>query len=103
MQQFVADSPWDPAIVVRAVAERVEPEIEAEAWVLDDTGFPKDGKDSPVSSASTRARWARPVTVRSVCPGHAVGALERCRWDGRCISPRNDADQAAAAEGQDPH
>ena len=23
MQQFVADSPWDPALVVRAVAERV--------------------------------------------------------------------------------
>jgi SRSO17 transposase len=47
MQQFLADSPWDPARVVRAVAERVEPEIEVEAWVLDDTGFPKDGKDSP--------------------------------------------------------
>ncbi|MCA1697700.1 MAG: IS701 family transposase, partial [Actinobacteria bacterium] len=47
MQQFVADSPWDPAMVVRAVAERVAPEIDVEAWVLDDTGFPKDGKDSP--------------------------------------------------------
>jgi SRSO17 transposase len=33
--------------VVRAVAERVTPEIDVEAWVLDDTGFPKDGKDSP--------------------------------------------------------
>ena len=47
MQQFVADSPWDPALVVKAVAERVAPQIEVEAWVLDDTGFPKDGKDSP--------------------------------------------------------
>ncbi len=47
MQQFVADSPWDPALVVRAVAERVAGEIDVEAWVLDDTGFPKDGKDSP--------------------------------------------------------
>ena len=47
MQQFVADSPWDPALVVKAVAERVAPEIEVEAWVFDDTGFPKDGKDSP--------------------------------------------------------
>jgi SRSO17 transposase len=47
MQQFLADSPWDPALVVREVAERVAPEIEVEAWVLDDTGFPKDGKDSP--------------------------------------------------------
>src|SRR2546425_11573801 len=47
MQQFLADSPWDPALVVRRCAERVCPEIEVEAWVLDDTGFPKDGKHSP--------------------------------------------------------
>jgi SRSO17 transposase len=47
MQQFLSDSPWDPAEVVRAVAERVAPEIEVVAWVLDDTGFPKQGKRSP--------------------------------------------------------
>jgi SRSO17 transposase len=47
LQQFLADSPWDPVAVVRAVAERVTPAIAVEAWVLDDTGFPKDGKDSP--------------------------------------------------------
>jgi SRSO17 transposase len=47
MQQFLSDSPWDPAEVVRAVAERVAPEIETLAWVLDDTGFPKQGKRSP--------------------------------------------------------
>jgi SRSO17 transposase len=47
MQQFLTDSPWDPAAVVRAVAERVAPEIEILAWVLDDTGFPKQGKRSP--------------------------------------------------------
>jgi SRSO17 transposase len=47
LQQFLADSPWDPVAVVRAVAERVLPAIDVEAWVLDDTGFPKDGKKSP--------------------------------------------------------
>ena len=47
MQQFLTDSPWDPAELVRAVAERVAPEIEVLAWVLDDTGFPKQGKRSP--------------------------------------------------------
>lgn len=40
LQQFLADSPWDPVRVVRAVAERVAPAIEVAAWVLDDTGFP---------------------------------------------------------------
>jgi SRSO17 transposase len=47
VQQFLADSPWDPALVVRACAERVTPELGVEAWVLDDTGFPKQGKCSP--------------------------------------------------------
>lgn len=47
MQQFLAVSPWDPAIVLRNVAERVLPAIGVEAWVLDDTGFVKDGKHSP--------------------------------------------------------
>jgi SRSO17 transposase len=47
LQQFLADSPWDPVSVVRRCAERVCPELGVEAWVLDDTGFPKDGKRSP--------------------------------------------------------
>src|SRR2546422_3479310 len=47
MQQFLTDSSWDPAEVVRAVAERVCAEIEPEAWILDDTGFPKQGERSP--------------------------------------------------------
>src|SRR3989442_12730547 len=47
MQQFLADSPWDPALLVRACAERVAPEIGVLAWVVDDTGIVKDGKQSP--------------------------------------------------------
>jgi SRSO17 transposase len=47
LQQFLADSSWDPGRLVRAVAERVVPVIGVAAWVLDDTGFPKDGKHSP--------------------------------------------------------
>jgi SRSO17 transposase len=47
LQQFLADSPWDPQRVIQAVVERVAPVVDAEAWVLDDTGFPKDGKHSP--------------------------------------------------------
>jgi SRSO17 transposase len=47
LQQFLADSPWDSGRLMRAVVERVAPVVGAEAWVLDDTGFPKDGKHSP--------------------------------------------------------
>jgi SRSO17 transposase len=47
LQQFLADSPWEPERLLQAVVERVAPVVGAEAWVLDDTGFPKDGKKSP--------------------------------------------------------
>ena len=47
MQQFVADSPWSARDVLRRVAERVAPRLEVTCWVVDDTGFPKDGRGSP--------------------------------------------------------
>lgn len=47
VQQFVADSPWDPTALVRACAERVARRLQVQAWVIDDTGFPKDGTRSP--------------------------------------------------------
>lgn len=47
LQHFLADSPWDPAVVLQASAELVCPKIGVKAWVLDDTGFPKDGNRSP--------------------------------------------------------
>jgi SRSO17 transposase len=74
MQQFLADSPWDPALVVKAVAERVAPEIGVEAWVLDDTGFPKDGKDSP----GVKRQYSGTLGKRGNCQIgvslHAIGA-----------------------------
>jgi SRSO17 transposase len=47
LQHFLADSPWDPLLIQRAVAERVAPAIDVEAWVIDDTGVAKDGRHSP--------------------------------------------------------
>src|SRR2546422_2166885 len=47
MQQFLADSPWEPELLVRACAERLAPEIGVTAWVVDDTGVRKGGKQSP--------------------------------------------------------
>lgn len=46
LQQFVNQSPWDWQPVREALAQRVCAEIEPEAWIVDDTGFPKFGKMS---------------------------------------------------------
>jgi len=73
MQQFVADSPWYPALVVKAVAERVVPEIDVEAWVLDDTGFPKDGKDSPGVKRQYSGTLGKTGNCQIGVSVHAVG------------------------------
>lgn len=46
LQQFVNQSPWDSVPVRRALAERMSRELSPDAWVIDDTGFPKFGKMS---------------------------------------------------------
>lgn len=46
LQQFVNQSPWDWRPVRRALAERMTAEMGPEAWIIDDTGFPKFGKMS---------------------------------------------------------
>jgi SRSO17 transposase len=40
LQQFVNQSPWDWQPVRRELAVRMSAEIEPEAWIVDDTGFP---------------------------------------------------------------
>jgi SRSO17 transposase len=73
LQQFLADSPWDPVSVLRAVCERVAPEIGVEAWVLDDTGFPKDGKDSPGVKRQYSGTLGKIGNCQIGVSAHAVG------------------------------
>jgi SRSO17 transposase len=74
LQQFLAVSPWDPALVVRATAERVAPLIDVEAWVLDDTGFPKDGKRSPGVKRQYSGTLGKIGNCQIGVSVHAVGA-----------------------------
>ena len=74
MQQFLTDSPWDPAEVVRAVVERVAPVIDVEAWVLDDTGFPKQGKRSPGVKRQYSGTLGKIGNCQIGVSVHAVGA-----------------------------
>jgi DDE superfamily endonuclease len=67
LQQFVNQSPWDHAVVRANLARRVTAELAPEAWIVDDTGFPKKGRWSVVSRASTRGRWGGSTTARSGC------------------------------------
>jgi SRSO17 transposase len=74
LQQFLAVSTWDPTLVVKATAERVVGEIDLEAWVLDDTGFVKDGKGSPGVKRQYSGTLGKTGNCQIGVSLHAVGA-----------------------------
>ena len=47
LQQFVTSSTWDHVEVRKRVARWAEGFLDPQAYVIDDSGFPKDGSDSP--------------------------------------------------------
>jgi SRSO17 transposase len=47
LQQFVTSSTWDHVEVRKRVARWADDFISPDAYVIDDSGFPKDGADSP--------------------------------------------------------
>jgi SRSO17 transposase len=73
VQQFLADSPWDPGLLVRACAERVAPRIGVTAWVVDDTGIAKDGKHSPGVKRQYSGTLGKIGNCQITVSVHAVG------------------------------
>jgi SRSO17 transposase len=73
MQQFLADSPWDPGLLVRGCAERVAAEIGVVAWVVDDTGIVKDGKHSPGVKRQYSGTLGKIGNCQVTVSVHAVG------------------------------
>jgi SRSO17 transposase len=73
MQQFLADSPWQPQLLVRACAERVVPELGVVAWVVDDTGIVKDGKRSPGVKRQYSGTLGKIGNCQVAVSVHAVG------------------------------
>jgi len=103
LQQFLAVSTWDPGLVVKAVAERVAGEIDVEAWVLDDAGFPKDGKGSPGVKRQYSGTLGKIGNCQIGVSVHAVGSKGNrpsrlasiCRACGIRWASRGAADRAA--------
>jgi len=73
LQNFIADSPWDGAGLLGAVAERVVPQIAPIAWVIDDTGFPKDGRRSPGVARQYSGTLGKVANCQIGVSLHAVG------------------------------
>lgn len=73
VQQFLADSPWQAELLIRACAERVAPQIGVTAWVVDDTGIVKDGKHSPGVKRQYSGTLGKVGNCQITVSVHAVG------------------------------
>jgi SRSO17 transposase len=73
LQQFLADSPWQPELLIKACAERVAPEIGVIAWIVDDTGIVKDGRHSPGVRRQYSGTLGKIGNCQITVSVHAVG------------------------------
>jgi SRSO17 transposase len=88
LQQFVSQSPWDEVAVRRALARRMGRELSAEAWVIDDTGFPKFGKMSAGVARQYSGALGKVGNCQIGVSINAASAEASCPLDWRLFIPK---------------
>jgi len=88
LQQFVNQSPWDWQPVRRALAVRMSREIEPEAWIIDDTGFPKFGKMSVGVARQYSGALGKVGNCQIGVSINAASEEASCPLDWRLFIPR---------------
>lgn len=98
LQQFVNQSPWRWGAVRERLAVRMSAEIEPEAWVLDDTGFPKFGRASVGVARQYSGALGKVGNCQIGVSISAVTAQASCPIDWRLFMPKEwDEDPRRAA------
>ena len=95
VQQFLADSPWQPELLIRACAERVASQIGVVAWVVDDTGIGKDGKHSPGVKRQYSGTLGKIGNCQTTVSVHAVGERGTLPLGWRLYLPEEWCDDLA--------
>jgi SRSO17 transposase len=96
LQQFVSSSTWAVEPVRERLAHRAVAVIAPDAWVVDDTGFPKDGTASPGVArqyCGTLGKVGNCQIGVSIC---AVTDAASCPLNWRLFLPEGWDDAAAA-------
>ena len=87
LHHFVAVSPWDWRPVRRRLAEVLAAALQPTAWVVDDTGFPKDG----TCSVGVQRQYSGTLGKTANCQlGVSVNAVTEqacCPLDWRLFVP----------------
>jgi SRSO17 transposase len=94
LQQFVNQSPWDEVAVRRNLARRMVGEIAPQAWVIDDTGFPKQGRMSVGVARQYCGALGKVGNCQIAVSINAVTDEASCPIDWRLFIPEEwDADR----------
>lgn len=88
LQQFVTTSTWDTAAVRQRLARRAVEVVGPDAWVIDDTGFPKDGTRSPCVARQYSGTLGKVANCQIGVSVHAVSDAASCPLDWRLFVPK---------------
>jgi SRSO17 transposase len=89
LQQFVNQSPWRWEPVQERLAVRMSAEIQPEAWVIDDTGFPKFGDKSVGVARQYCGALGKVGNCQIGVSISAVTAQASCPLDWRLFLPES--------------
>src|SRR4051812_9721379 len=99
LQQFVSSSTWAVEPVRERLARRAVAVISPEAWVVDDTGFPKDGTASPGVARQYCGTLGKVGNCQIGVSISAVTDAASCPLDWRLFLPERWDDAGAATPG----
>ena len=100
LQQFVSQSPWAWEPVRERLAWRMQAELEPDAWVVDDTGFPKQGRASVGVARQYSGTLGKVANCQIGVSVNACSDLASCPLDWRLFLPEEwdgDAERRAGA------
>ena len=97
LHHFVAASPWDWRPVRRRLAELLVGALQPTAWVVDDTGFPKDGTHSVGVQRQYSGTLGKTANCQLGVSVDAVTEQASCPLDWRLFLPESWDEPAMAA------
>jgi hypothetical protein len=87
LQQFLTSSTWDYAAVRRRLAARAVQVLDPQVWIVDDTGFPKDGKASPAVARQYSGTLGKVANCQIAVSVHAATEKASAVLDWRLFLP----------------
>jgi SRSO17 transposase len=100
LQQFLTSSTWDYAAVRRRLAAKAIDVVDPVAWVIDDTGFAKDGNASPGVARQYSGTLGKVGNCQVAVSVHAATDAASAVLDWRLFLPESwDPERVPAADG----